>query len=195
MNAPPPKLLLFGGSFDPPHMGHVLVAHYAMATTPAEALWVIPTFSHPFGKPLTPFAHRLKMCELAMQTVPRVTVSRIEEALGGTSFTARTLETVHERMPDHQLTLILGADAARDIEGWQEPEKVLALASLFVVNRAQNGRPAPPADAVAFPDISSSDIRQRLREGARVGHLMAHSVREYIRTHRLYAAGKSAARD
>ena len=97
-----PRVAVFGGSFNPPHVGHVLGVVYALSTAPIDEVLVVPVYQHPFAKDLAPFADRLAMCRLAFGWLPRVTVSTVEEELGGES---RTLRTVEHLRADHPARL------------------------------------------------------------------------------------------
>src|SRR4051812_6330106 len=105
------RIALFGGSFNPPHVAHQLACAYVLATARphVDELWMVPTFKHPFDKQLAPYADRVAMCELAARPFDRVTVSRIEEELGGDSFTLRTVEELKRRHPRDQFALVIGA--------------------------------------------------------------------------------------
>ena len=103
---------LYGGSFDPPHVCHVLVATWALCRGELDALWVIPTFEHPFGKKMAPFQSRCDMIAAALDHLgPTVRVDPVEEGLGGTSYTIRTVEALQRTYPEHRFSWICGADA------------------------------------------------------------------------------------
>src|SRR5690242_21434651 len=104
------NVAVFGGSFDPPHVGHVLAVAYAFATRDLDAVLVIPVFSHPFEKDLTPFEHRVEMAKLAFGDLPRTSISTIEASLGAPSLTIRTLEHLSREDPARRLELLVGAD-------------------------------------------------------------------------------------
>ena len=119
---------VLGGSFDPPHVGHVLLAAYAMSASDLDALLVIPTFQHPFGKALSDYDERVHMAELAFGMLAGVEVSRIEQSLGGASYTVRTLEALQAREPSARLRLVVGADVIADAPRWlsSQAERVTA---------------------------------------------------------------------
>ena len=105
------EIALFGGSFDPPHVGHLLAAAYVLATEPVDELWFVPVSGHPLGKPLqAPFEHRARLAELAIAELglPRAWVSRVEEELGGEGRTVDLLEHLHGKYPDRKWALVLG---------------------------------------------------------------------------------------
>ena len=176
---------VFGGSFDPPHCGHVLLAAYAISAAPIDRLLVVPTFEHPFGKPLAPFEHRVAMTARAFGVLRGAEVSRIEEELGGASYTVRTLEALRGLAPRAELRLLVGADVLGDLEKWRDFERVRALAPLFVVGRSGY----PREDGMETPDlpaISSTVVRARLRAGDRVTGLVPRAVERYCFEHGLY---------
>jgi nicotinate-nucleotide adenylyltransferase len=172
---------VLGGSFDPPHCGHVLLAAYALSAGPIDRLIVVPTYVHPWGKKSEPFDHRVAMCELAFGVLRGAEVSRIEEELETPSYTVQTLEALHARgMRD--LRLVIGADVLADAKKWKRWERVCELAPPFVVGRGGYGdAPATPE----IPELSSTDVRAKLKAGGASG-LVPRAVEEYVRRHGLY---------
>src|SRR4029453_16427083 len=115
----PMRVALFGGSFNPPHVAHQLVALYVLETRAVDQLWLIPCFQHPFEKSLEPFADRLRMCELAAAALgPRARVSDVEGRLGGESRTLRTVQTLRAEHPGFEFSLVIGSDLQRETSGW-----------------------------------------------------------------------------
>src|SRR4051812_6311472 len=100
------RVALYGGSFNPPHLSHQLAMVCALSTAPIDELWMVPTYKHPFDKPLAPFADRVRMCELAAAPFTPVRVCRIEEELAGESYTLRTVKALQARHPWHQFSLV-----------------------------------------------------------------------------------------
>lgn len=176
------RVAIFGGSFDPPHVGHVLAASWVLSTAEVDAIWVVPALEHAFAKPLTGFGHRRRMVELAFAPLRRVTVSDLEAQLGGASYTVRTLEELSRRHPGVSLRLMIGSDLVEQVPRWKEGARVPALAPLLVVGRGghDDGRP------LAMPEVSSTEIRERLRTGRSVDGLVPRSVIAYIAGHGLY---------
>jgi nicotinate-nucleotide adenylyltransferase len=159
-----PRIAVYGGSFDPPHVAHLLAAAYALAVGAFDELLVIPVFAHPFQKRLSSFEHRTRMCELAFAELEHVTVSRLEQELPVPSRTLSTLEALTRERPFAELSLIVGSDVLAETSKWHAFEKVLRLAPAFVIGRA--GYPHPQASAVTLPGVSSTRVRELL---ARVG--------------------------
>src|ERR1041384_7283335 len=134
------RIALFGGSFNPPHVGHQMAALYVLETAPVDELWFVPAFRHPFDKPLGPFADRLRMCELAAAALgPRARVCDIEATLGGASRPLRTVQTLRERHPGDAFSLVIGADLVDQVDTWYGAAELRGLISFLVVGRAGHG--------------------------------------------------------
>jgi nicotinate-nucleotide adenylyltransferase len=179
---------IFGGSFNPPHVAHVLAVTWVLATEDVERLVMIPTFQHPFGKPLAPYDARVRMCELAAAWLPRVTVSRVEEELGGESRTLRTLEHLAALHPDWRMRLVIGGDVVLEADKWFRFDRIQELAPPLVVGRA--GFDAPEAPIAALPAVSSREVRARIAAGRweELRTLVPREVLAYVRRERLYGA-------
>jgi nicotinate-nucleotide adenylyltransferase len=182
------RVALFGGSFNPPHLGHQLLAMSVLETRPIDELWFVPCFKHPFEKSLAPFAHRLAMCRLAATPLgPRVQVSTIEEQLGGESRTLLTVKALQASHPGTEFQLVIGADLQDEVSTWYGAEELRRLVSFIVIGRA--GYPSP--GGVEMPAVSSSEVRSRLASGRTddvIQGLVPRAVLDYIRAHRLYEA-------
>lgn len=177
---------VFGGSFNPPHISHVLAAAAVVSLHALDSLLVIPTFMHPFAKSLAPYEDRLAMCKLAMGELPRVSISRIEEELGGESRTLRTVETLKARHPDWQLRLVMGADLVVEAPKWHGFDRIKEIAPPLVLGRV--GITYPGAPEPILPQASSTEVRDLLK-----GHDFSHAeqivprlVLDYIRKRGLY---------
>jgi nicotinate-nucleotide adenylyltransferase len=175
---------VYGGSFNPPHIVHALVASYVLGSHAVDKLIVVPAAQHPFAKDLTPHAHRVAMCELAMRHVRDVEVSAIEAELPAPSLTLHTLEALQARMPDVQLRFVLGSDLLPETPKWHAFDRICALAPPIVVRRA--GYPAPDAVGPALPEVSSSQLREILRKGLSTEGYLDREVAAYIAKHGLY---------
>jgi len=183
---------LFGGSFDPVHVGHLVVAETAGETLGATVR-LVPVREQPFKRA----AHgaspeeRAEMLDLAVTGNPRLRVERIELGLPTPSYTVRTLRALADREPRNRFTLLLGADAARDLPGWYEVEALPELADVVVFTRPGT-TPAPhPAigRVIEVPalDVSATMIRERVRQGRSIRYLVPDAVRAYIAAHGLYS--------
>jgi nicotinate-nucleotide adenylyltransferase len=186
---------LFGGSFDPVHIGHLVAAEAA-----GEALGATVRFLPAREQPFKHAAHvatpeqRACMLELAVAGNPRLGVERIELGLPAPSYTVRTLRALATRDPGggagNRYTLLLGADAARDLGAWYEVEVLPELADVVVFARPGTTLPRHPAirRVVEVPaiDVSATMIRERVRQGRSIRYLVPEAVREYIAAHGLY---------
>ena len=179
------RVAIFGGSFNPPHVGHQLVALYVLETAGVDELWFVPCWRHTFGKALEAFEDRLRMSERAAAALgARVRVSDVEARLGGeVSRTLLTIKALQASHPDHEFLLVSGADVEPDLPLWYGADELLRSVRRLVVGRT--GFAA--GSAVAMPAVSSSEIRARLRAGEPVDGLVPRSVLAYIREHGLYA--------
>ena len=174
----------FGGSFNPPHVSHVLAVSYVLATQPFDRVLVVPCFDHPLGKELAPFSHRRAMCERAFEHLRHVEVSSIEQEMGETSRTLYTLRSLTAAHPDWSLRLIIGADILNETERWFGWPEIVRIAPPLVLGRLGHHRPdAPPS---VIPQVSSTDVRDRLARGLAVDDVVPWRVVEYAREHQLY---------
>ncbi|MFO0626766.1 MAG: nicotinate-nicotinamide nucleotide adenylyltransferase [Polyangiales bacterium] len=179
------KVGIYGGSFNPPHIAHVLAVSYVLATQDLAHVLVVPTFSHPLGKALTPFAHRVAMCNAAFRDLRRVEVSEVESELGETSRTLYTLRALQTRHPDWAMRLIVGADILEERDRWFGWDEVVRLAPPIVLGR--QGVEHPEAPFPLLPAVASRDLRARIARGDDVSALVPREALEYARGHGLYA--------
>jgi nicotinate-nucleotide adenylyltransferase len=177
---------LFGGSFNPPHVSHVLAVSYVLSVYPIDGVMVVPVYQHPFAKTLASFEQRLAMCELAMSWIPGVEVSDIERELGRESRTLYTIEELLRREPKRRLRLVIGADVLADLDKWHRFDRIAELAPPIVLGRI--GYDAPDAAGALLPEVSSTQIRDELAAGddPDIGGLLPRKVRDYIDSHGLY---------
>jgi nicotinate-nucleotide adenylyltransferase len=197
------RIGIFGGTFDPVHMGHLILAEQCRVQANLDEVWFVPS-AQPPHKPnaITRFEHRCDMLELAIAGHPAFRVSRIEKERDAPSFTAVTLEQLHTRHPGDAFALLLGSDCLPDLPGWYEPRKIIALAELIVVPRpggmlwtAERLARALQIDAsqvrlrfIACPmiDIASRELRRAVSDGLSIRYLVPRAVEEYIRERKLY---------
>jgi nicotinate-nucleotide adenylyltransferase len=196
------RLGLLGGTFNPPHLGHLVCAQEAYLQLGLEQLLLVPARLPPHkAVDADPgIEHRLELCRLAVAGDPRLGVSDLEAGREGPSYTVDTLEQLHYQMPDSELFLIVGADVAVGFAGWREPDRVLALATVAVAERPGTSR-AVVEDVLGrlsggarsrffeMPEIgiSSTMLRERVRTGESTRYLMPETVRDYIDQHRIYS--------
>jgi nicotinate-nucleotide adenylyltransferase len=184
---------LFGGSFNPPHVAHQLVALYVLETL-VDEVWFVPTYSHPFGKPLVPYDHRIAMCELAAAPLgarARVMRSEYELAQKPDFVASRTLDLVEHlsaQYPDVALRLLVGADILGETDKWHRWDELVRRAPLLVIGRTGYELPAgSTATGVTMPEVSATKVRELLaaRDPA-VASLLPQTVLRYIARHGLY---------
>lgn len=182
------RLAVFGGSFDPPHVAHVMAVAYVLAVAEVDSVVVMPTWVHPLQKAVrSDFEHRFAMCELAFADLRRVSVSRLEAELGGQSYTLRTLEELTRRRPGASLRLVIGADILGEVDRWHAFERVAALAPPLIVGRSGYDSHHWEILPVELPPVSSSEIRGRLAAGEDASGLVPRRTLAYARAHGLYA--------
>lgn len=174
-----------GGSFNPPHVGHLMAAYWALATQPIDKLWLMPAFNHPFHKQLVSFEHRVRMCELAAADLRNVEVTRIEAEVGREGWTFETLEHLREVHPELSFSLVVGSDLMIERDKWKRFDRILELAKLIVVHRA--GYEVPEAQGPVLAELSSTLIRDKLARNEDVSMWVPRSVRDYVAEHKLYA--------
>lgn len=181
------RVAVFGGSFNPPHVSHVLAAAYVLATQPVDSVLVVPTFSHPFGKALVSFEHRHAMCVAAFADLRRVEVSDIERTLGGESKSLITLRALADRNPTWALRFVIGSDILGETHKWFGWNEIVRIAPPIVLGRV--GYAVPGVAAPVLPEAASRELRTAIARGDDVAPLVPQSVLAYAREHRLYEEG------
>ena len=174
---------VYGGSFNPPHVGHAMVARWLTWTGQADAVWLVPVYRHAFegrhDKTLASFDERVAWCRaFADDLGPGVRVSTVEAELPVPSFTIDTLRHLRRAHPGLRFRLIIGADAIPHLPAWRDWASIEREFSPLTVGR--QGHPAPGEEAVDFPDVSSTDVRLRLAYGRPVDHLLTARVRALV---------------
>lgn len=177
---------LFGGSFDPPHVCHVLFCVYVLEMTDVEKVLWVPCADHPFGKAAAPFEHRLAMSRLsAAPLAPRVEVSDVENRLARPSYTIHTLEALRGQRPDDRISILIGSDIVGELDQWKDIDRLRREAAFIVVPRG-GFTETDDELAPALPPLCSSEIREALAAGRAVERALTPAVREYIVRHHLY---------
>jgi nicotinate-nucleotide adenylyltransferase len=177
---------VFGGSFDPPHVGHTLLAHYVLSAFALERVLVVPTYVHAFGKVMAPFEDRLRMCELAFGQLPRVSICDIERELPPPNLTLNTLHALARRHPDIRLRLLIGSDIVTETHAWHDFASIEKLAPPLIVQR--QGYAGLDRSQPALPEVSSTELRRRLAASESTQGLISPAVADYARAHRLYGS-------
>jgi len=175
------EIALFGGSFDPPHVGHLLAAAYVLATEPVDELWFVPVLAHPLGKQLTgSYEHRVALCEAMAAQLSRTRVSRAEQESGRTR-TVDLLEWLREKNPGAAFALVLGTDLDAERAQWKQFDRIAQLARVVTVQRSGHG-----GSGVAIPAVSSTEVRALLKSGGDASRLVPRAVLDAIRAEGSY---------
>jgi nicotinate-nucleotide adenylyltransferase len=197
------KLGLYGGTFDPVHLGHLLLAERCREELGLDEVRLIPAGEppHKTDRTLTPGEMRAEMLEFATAGNPQFVVDRRELKRAGRSYTVETLGEFHAELPDAELYFLMGADSLADLPQWREPERIAELATIVAVNRGD--RPLPDATTLAATlgeavasrvvfvnmpglDLSSTELRDRVAGGKSVRYAVPSAVEAYIRDKKLY---------
>ncbi|MGH2898787.1 MAG: nicotinate-nucleotide adenylyltransferase [Solirubrobacteraceae bacterium] len=196
------RIGIFGGTFNPPHVAHLVCASEAAAQLGLQRVLLTPVAQPPHKdaeRDPGP-AERLRLCRLAVAGDERLGVCDLEVVRGGPSYTVDTLRELHARTPEDHLTFIVGGDIALGLPAWREPEAVLGLARLAVAERTGAERaeiaarlaehfsdaPAPLFFDMPRLDVSSSQIRRRVAQGRPIRYLVPDPVAEHIARRKLY---------
>jgi nicotinate-nucleotide adenylyltransferase len=199
------RIGVFGGTFDPVHQGHLILAEQCREQGRLDQVWFIPSARPPHKREnqLTPFARRVEMLALAIAGQPAFRIDELENEQAGPNYTVRTLEEIHRRHPDSEFALIIGSDCLPDLPHWYEPQRLVSLATLLIAARPgfPVGTPEQLRNALGLPEtaalrwqtvempfiaIASRDLRRRAAEGRSLRYLVPRPVEVYIETHHLY---------
>jgi nicotinate-nucleotide adenylyltransferase len=197
------RLGVLGGTFNPPHLGHLLCAQEAHDQLELDRVVLMPAGTPPHKEvEADPGAEaRYALCQAAVEGDERFEVSRAELDRAGRSFTVDTLKSLHDQSPQHDITFIAGGDMARSLPSWREPEALLSLATLAVAERAADRRdaisaaiaPLAGSGSVRFfdmprIDVSSSLVRERVAAGRPIRYLVPDAVADAIAQNGWYRA-------
>lgn len=194
------RIGIFGGSFDPPHLGHLIVAEEARQAAHLDSVLFVPAYRSPqkLGNNSAKPAQRVQMTRLAVRGNKSFGVSNYEIQRGGISFTVDTLRELTEQDPSAEFFLIIGVDSFLEFSSWKSPDEISLMASLLVYPRPGYDFPsvgvsAPRAEFLRGPriDISSSMIRRHVREGLSIRYLVPQVVERYVLTRKLYTSGSA----
>lgn len=199
------RIAIFGGTFDPIHIGHLRIAEEARERLGLETVLFVPNNVSPFKTDtrVTPGERRLEMVGQAVADNPAFAVSRVEIDRPGPSYAVETVRTLREVYADADLFFLTGADAIRDLPEWREPEALLAAARFVAMTRPgadgeaiRDVLPVPWRERITFIemrglDISATDLRARVRTGRSIRYLVPRAVEAYIQRHGLYAEGNT----
>lgn len=199
------KYGILGGTFDPPHNGHLKIAAAARSALGLAQIVFIPAGQppHKLDDPVSPAATRLAMLELALARHPNFVISRLELLRAGPSYTVDTLRELHQTLGDDaEIYFIMGMDSLQNFHTWHQPQEIVKLCKLAVLRRPgfdvdldtlEKQVPGATASVVIIPgpefDISASEIRARVRRGESIRGLVPPAVAAFIKTNRLYKNG------
>jgi len=192
------KIAILGGAFNPPHLGHLLVAKQILEFTSQQQVWLMPCFQHSFQKDLLPALHRLKMTKLLKNGNIKYSDFEVKNKLSGDTF--YTLKANAKKFPNHQFSFIIGSDNLADFKKWNQWEKLAAKFQILVFPRYDFNYNLKKYGLenknykftlikhplLAKSDISSTLIRKRLTAGLSIDYLLPEKVRKYIKKNKLY---------
>lgn len=203
---PPRRIGIYGGSFDPVHLGHLLLAESCREQLELDEVRFIPAYVSPFKLQQKPSdaKERIEMLQLALAGQQAFSLDRREIDRGGISFTVDTLRSLHEELPDSEFFLLMGADSLVDFLKWKDPQEICRLAWIAVVERGghdgirwdvlqglmnQERYEKTLSMRVTMPifEVSSTDLRQRAASGKSLRFRTPRAVEQYIRSHELYS--------
>lgn len=176
---------VLGGTFDPPHIGHLGVARSALDSGQVQRVWLVPCVRHAFGKTPAALEHRLAMCALLVAGQSGVEVSDAESRLAEPGRTLELVQGLMREHPEHRFRLVAGADIYHERHKWHRYDEVARLAPPIYVARA-GVAPIDPPTLPAPPDVSSSEIRAQLERRKRPAAGVPEPILAYIVEHRLY---------
>jgi nicotinate-nucleotide adenylyltransferase len=194
----PPKLKrigIFGGSFDPPHIGHLIIAELARRSLDLEIVYLVPAYRppHKAGNHASTASDRLTMTKLSVRGNPGLRVSDIEIKRKGLSYTVDTVRSFHRKYPTAELFLIIGSDSLQQFHSWKDPQAILALATLAVYRRPRRapGKWQHSPSRLRFikgpmMELASSDIRKRICDGKIIHYMVRENVLAFISRNQLY---------
>lgn len=188
------RIGILGGSFDPIHFGHLLMAQSALETLKLDKVFFVPAYCSPFKRQqnMPDAAMRLMMVKEAIKGNVHFRVYDGEIKRQGVSYSIDTVKEIKQKFPNTALYLLMGADSLKQFHRWRRPQEIIELVKLAVLNRPGFDKDYPkrwPFELVNMPavDISSSDIRDRLKSHKSIWYLTPKAVIRYINRHRLYA--------
>lgn len=181
---------ILGGTFDPPHIGHLMIAEEVRFALKLDEIWFVPTADPPHKRTAHATSkERIEMVRLMTEDEPAFNINSIEVNRGGTSYTYETLNEFKKLFPNDQFYFIIGADMVEYLPHWYKIDELMKLVTFVGVKRSgytlNTSYPIKTVDVPVF-EVSSSDIRKRIRTGRPVKHLVCESVYSYIKERRLY---------
>lgn len=185
------NISLFGGAFDPPHLGHTQVSRSLLEEKIADEVWYLPVKNHHFGKNMSDLSHRLKMLELIIHNEPRIRIELYETKQEGINYTYQTMKGLCAQYPQHSFSFVIGSDNLAGYDRWLEKHPLLLDFPFYVYPRAgylfEPMYPnMTPLKGFATVKVSSTEVREKVKKGESISKLVDPKVEQYIIEHGLY---------
>jgi nicotinate-nucleotide adenylyltransferase len=188
------KIGILGGSFDPPHFGHITLALSFLSLEPIDELWVIPCAHHAMKNPSNDFIHRFNMCELAFSRLNNTKVLDIEKHLAPPNYTIQTIDYIKNIRPDVKIFLALGSDLLATFYKWHKPKEIVSKTEIIIFERPHFPITQLPDELLHerihrnswLIDIASTSIRASQKDIHKFTPFIDHLVLDYIKKHNLY---------
>lgn len=192
------KIAILGGAFNPPHLGHELISYQLINFAQVSQVWLAPAFKHTFNKEMASVKHRANMAKMLTGHQIKYCHEEINNKLNGD--TLKLMEILKKKYPQHQFYFVIGSDNLKKFKQWQSWEKLIINFPLLVFPRPEFKFDLKKYDLdnskykfillkdplLAITNISSTNIRQRIRKNLSIDHLVPEKVNQYIKTHHLY---------
>lgn len=179
---------LFGASFDPPHRGHLAVIKHLLTKDRFDELWLTPTYKHPFGKTLTNFSTRISMLKCLLRRLNPLCpykISQIEKTIPQRpTYTWHVIKALKKRHPKYNFTLVVGTDVRKELKKWHKIHELKKMVNFYFV-------PRKGFEKSSFPEVSSSEIREKSKKGKSIKGLTTKEVERFILKNKLYASRES----
>lgn len=175
------KIGFFGGTFNPPHLGHLLAATYALKIFNLDEVWFAPVYHHPFAKTMISFTHRKQMCEILVEKMsPPLRVTDIEKTLRHEGKTVYTLRALEKKHPNDEFSLIIGSDLKDQLKTWNHSEELQKEFPILVVPRGIQNDPS------SIPNISSTNIRADQYTKDQIKNVVTPEIYDYMIEKKIY---------
>lgn len=175
------KIGFFGGTFNPPHLGHLLAATYALKIFHLDEIWLAPVYHHPFAKKMIAFDHRKAMCDILVEKMsPPFRVTDIEKDLNHEGKTLFTLRNLQQKHPEHHFSLIIGSDLKDQLKSWNHADLLMKEFPVLVVPRGVQNDPS------SIPNISSTNIRADQYTKDQIQKVVTPEIYEYMIEKKIY---------
>jgi nicotinate-nucleotide adenylyltransferase len=192
------NIAILGGAFDPPHLGHQLIAHQVLDFAGVKEVWLTPCYQHTFEKKLTKTEHRVAMTKMLINKKIKYSSEEIDNQLSGD--TIDLMKILEKKYPQHHFSFIIGSDNLKSLRRWGRWEKLISSYHLLIFPRAyfkgslanfNLNLPEYKLKLIKHPllvttDISSTNIRERIKKGLSISGLVPEKVEEYIKRYNLY---------